>query len=208
MAEAIGSIQFNYHSKYEVEVSDTTPDPGTDPLKNHAFHCPFVHAVKLLSNYPPPTGKVVVKDALAVLRQRIDNKQIEAMDTSLLGISCKQTLKLTETSAKAKWKYAAQFYLTKLGVDCITNIAKGDEDYFHRASIDVGFEWFKRRWQKLYETDIGKTSLVGVSMLLYYRTLFERLNEPGIGVENVLLTYRIANMCTNEWLSWLAERSK
>ena len=66
-----------------------------------------------------------------------------------------------------------------------TEIAIGNEDHFHRASIDTCFEWFRRTW------GIG-----GGLMCIFVKEFFSKLSKAG--PENLPRTYEIAAETGND----------
>ena len=200
--KSIGSIRLDFFSRNEVKVTDNIPDPG-DKEENYSAPVPFVYAAKLLYNFPPPLGDAAVKTAMASFEQKLNKN-----DISLLGICCKEPLEIVEKPGTGNWVYTCKFYLANGMVIGETKIAKGDEDYFHRAAMDTVFEWFKRRWKKTFEIDIGAVSLIGTSMCLFVYSFFQNLGDPQKGVINMAQNYRIANECAAAWTSHIAQQSR
>ncbi len=159
----LGRIQLNFYSHNEVSVIDKIPAPTLDTHILGAF--PFMFAAKTLYNFPPPSGDHVVDHALEELSIKFDrNGPAEKQDIFLLGICCKEPLQIVGGKLgdlwrngridDGKWIYVGEMVGEVVrgggGLRMETEIAQGDEDHFHRASIDVVFEWVRGSSWKLY----------------------------------------------------------
>jgi hypothetical protein len=158
----LGRIQLNFYSHNEVSVIDKIPVPTLGTQLLLAF--PFMFAAKMLYNFPTPSGTQVVDHALTELSIKFDRDgTVEKQDISLLGICCKEPLQIVGGKLgdaekgrinDGKWIYAGEMVGEVLqgggGLSMETEIARGDEDHFHRASIDVVFEWVRASSWELY----------------------------------------------------------
>lgn len=199
----IGEVRLDFYSHEEVAVTENIPGLSSNPEENYIMLVPFLFTARVLFNFPPPTGSTVVKDALATINEQLTDK--DPNEFSLLGVCSGRPVKLVERHGRGQWVYKAKFIDSPLGMVVDLKIDYGDEDYFHRASIDAVFEWFKNRLKELLETDIGKTSAVGITLCFFIKYLFENYDDPEKGVENQIQNYRIATECAEAWVQYLSK---
>ena len=199
----IGEVRLDFYSHEEVAVTDSIPGPSSNPEENYIMLVPWIFAARVLFNFPPPTGAMVVKNALATINEQFTDK--DPNEFSLLGVCSSRPVKLVKRHGKGQWVYKAKFFGTPSGMVVDLKIAYGDEDYFHRASIDAVFEWFKNRLKELLGTDTGKVSAIGITMCLHIKKLFENFDDPEKGVENQFRNYVTAAKCAEAWVQCLTK---
>ena len=149
-----------------VEVSD-----------KHAWPFPFLNAAKFLHNFPPQKGDDVVRDAIEYLDANMTDNTPEVTFLGMCSVAPPRIV--DEDAQRPRWTYSSEFWLKGSYIGGKTKIAYGEEDHFHRASIDVVFEWFKESWKAKYETDVGGISPIGTFMSLGVRQFFNAMAEPG-----------------------------
>ena len=176
----VGTVRLDFHSHNDVSVADTVPFPSSDNPAATVF--PFAFAAKMLFNFPPPTGMAALDHALSVLPDV--GAENMAHDVPLLGTCCEQALHIVDMNKPGKWVYETKMTLPSSSEFRLeTKAACGDEDHFHRASIDVTWEWFRRKW------NIG-----GGFMCIFVKEFYKKLKEQGIEdlPRNHLLSYEMA----------------
>ncbi len=139
----IGRMQLDFINHNEVVVHDTIPD--FDKNAPYPVWYAFLYAGKLLSNFPPPSGDSVVERAFSKLDKSVNTEIPLSNNFTMLGMCCEEPLKIINDNKKGKWVYSGELFYQNDNLLINTSIANGDEDHFHRASIDVVFEVVRLR---------------------------------------------------------------
>jgi hypothetical protein len=131
----IGNMELSFASREIVSVSDTIPEvieKGQDAHTWFAFH----FAAKLFTNHPGLIGQAIAAETYDRLVKQI-GKDVESR--SMLGASGSQ-IGISSTPVAGVWEYSGAMYVKGSAVLVDSKIAHGDEEYFHRAAVEVAFE--------------------------------------------------------------------
>lgn len=184
----IGTFVLNYLSLEEVNITDRIPDPNQRQPVTLSF--PFMLSSKLLFDFPPPGGSAALDIGYSRLIESTKGKSIDESDISFLGIFCDTKVKILENRVQAKWEYSAAMFEKGGGFGIEIDIPLGNEEHFHKASIDVVWEHFKRRWD------------LGPILVAFAQEFFKRLQS--VGIENLSASYETALETAREMSSILA----
>ena len=139
----VGVMRLDFLSPTEVVVTDQVPN-ATHEVP-YLLWFAFLYAGKLLANFPPPSGQHVVNKALSILGSRVDPQHPLADNDTMLGVCCERPLAIVASGQTGRWVYSGELFSKGNNLLVNTAIARGDEDHFHRAAIDVVFEVIRRR---------------------------------------------------------------
>lgn len=159
----IGSMECRFESPTCVAVADKIPD-GTSDI-NYPVWFSFLTAGKLLYNFPDGSGQSVTEDAVRRLTETVaaDHERV-----STVGACSGSGFKVVDSVASPQVVYRSDLRSRRGVLWVVTKIGHGDEDYFHRATIDVTFDQARRR--------LGE---YGHVLQLYMLGFFENLAEHG-----------------------------
>lgn len=182
----IANLQINYYSDKEASIIDNIPDINNDNLIMLSF--PFLLSAKMLFNYPPPAGDLVLQKALKRIKEKIDASESDRADYSLLGIFCDTPITIIGGRLgnnifgrvdEGKWIYKASMYKSENRLGMETEIANGNEEHFHAATIDLVYEWIRGVSWKL-------NSLICSAQREYLQTIEKN------GINNLVINYQAA----------------
>ena len=164
----IGEMSISFASREEASVADALPDFIEERLPAHNWFA-FHYAAKLFANHPPSVGCGIAEAA----RDRVNEMaERDGGERSMLGI-CGSQITIVTAPVEPNWAYSGSFFMKGdlLGVD--TKIASGNEEYFHRASVEIAFEVARRRLSDdglLFNTASGFFDLLSKSEISNLRS--------------------------------------
>jgi hypothetical protein len=172
----LGTFTIGLAAENEVRLTDRIPQPSRRLPATIAF--PFLATSKLLYNFPPPLGQAILKDIHQRIFAATQGKTTEEKNISFLGLLCGPGLTIASRPIECKWIYDFTMFEQKGGYGIELKLPEGNEEFLHKACIDIIWEHFKQRW------NLGPI-LVGFAQEYYTQLM-------AIGVENLSESYALA----------------
>tara|TARA_Y100000588_G_scaffold367561_2_gene434422 strand:- start:1907 stop:2386 length:480 start_codon:yes stop_codon:yes gene_type:complete len=138
----LGTMRVDFLSLEEVRVTHSLPP---DLLRTFSF----LHAAKLLSNFPGNTGKVMAGVGRLNL-DCVDDSHPLDYNQDLMGICVQpaatiaEIVQVSDVQKKGGWSYFGQLCEKGEGLFVDTKICSGHEERFHGVAVEAGFETARR----------------------------------------------------------------